>query len=665
MSSDRSLTTALVQSSVSGSAGQLPPVYLDPNTVYRVAFNGSDTSRDGDAEPNAPGTQLTSTLVGSVLYPRTTAEAKAGATIVNGLLAPGNVLRYGTNTLPGTTDMKSAFQIALDANNEVHIPDGTYKISSTVTLQPNSVVLGANRAAVIINGPTNTYTFEYLSPLDSAAPFVGMRFENFTLNAKYGIRLNQSGTPAHYGSLFTSYPSDTFALERSLVGPVFRHVALYGTYNSQGDLHSDTNIYPTSGTTAPPAPLSYPSDLIAYGVGLFMAKCFDSYVESSCYFTGHGIAIFVDGSDINLFEGRYQNNARHIHILAHDTYGFSNKITGRDILANRRRGGLFIDGAVDTTISENYFETYLSLAKTPTKDPAGTFITTVGDQNTKILYNRFDQNRIGLAAGSPELDLSPKYGMVIVGNDATYGTEHPGVQIQFRSTNWISSASVALGAAGTNSYLGKFSGNSCSLPPPIWDSAGALRFPVCPQLELDYNNPRLFNAHHPKGLSGSGAAKWPWIISPATGRVVLQTRTNTVNVTFYSSPDDLDILVRFTGRYIAAGGSVGITWGGETVFSGNLGFSVGTEVRPIDITIRRPESQQGVRPVVVILNVTEAEYESVELIPVTFQYGSAPPSTGTWRAGDIIINHPPVVGQPRSWVWVAGSPGRWVSTGNL
>ena len=47
-------------------------------------------------------------------------------------------------------------------------------------------------------------------------------------------------------------------------------------------------------------------------------------------------------------------------------------------------------------------------------------------------------------------------------------------------------------------------------------------------------------------------------------------------------------------------------------------------------------------------------------------YGAAAPVAGTWGVGDRMINSVPVVGQPKSWVCtVAGTPGTWVSEGNL
>jgi Pectate lyase superfamily protein len=45
---------------------------------------------------------------------------------------------------------------------------------------------------------------------------------------------------------------------------------------------------------------------------------------------------------------------------------------------------------------------------------------------------------------------------------------------------------------------------------------------------------------------------------------------------------------------------------------------------------------------------------------------SAAPTTGTWRVTDTVMNSAPTVGQPKGWVCtVAGTPGTWVSLGNL
>lgn len=50
----------------------------------------------------------------------------------------------------------------------------------------------------------------------------------------------------------------------------------------------------------------------------------------------------------------------------------------------------------------------------------------------------------------------------------------------------------------------------------------------------------------------------------------------------------------------------------------------------------------------------------------TNHQATAAPTTGTWVVGDTVMRYPPVAGQPKGWVCtVAGTPGTWVSLGNL
>lgn len=47
-------------------------------------------------------------------------------------------------------------------------------------------------------------------------------------------------------------------------------------------------------------------------------------------------------------------------------------------------------------------------------------------------------------------------------------------------------------------------------------------------------------------------------------------------------------------------------------------------------------------------------------------YGTAAPTTGSWRRGDRVVNNSPATGSAKAWsCTVAGSPGTWVSEGNL
>lgn len=58
------------------------------------------------------------------------------------------------------------------------------------------------------------------------------------------------------------------------------------------------------------------------------------------------------------------------------------------------------------------------------------------------------------------------------------------------------------------------------------------------------------------------------------------------------------------------------------------------------------------------------EEPSADTTPVV--YGNAAPTTGTWEAGDIVLDQSPTVGNPYQWVCtVSGTPGTWVASANL
>src|SRR6185312_2624566 len=67
-------------------------------------------------------------------WKQTPAEIAAGVTPVNFAYLPGNVLRYGTNTTPGTTDMTTAFTNAISqwssGGEPVYAPAGTYLVGT-------------------------------------------------------------------------------------------------------------------------------------------------------------------------------------------------------------------------------------------------------------------------------------------------------------------------------------------------------------------------------------------------------------------------------------------------------------------------------------------------------------------------------------------------------
>lgn len=58
--------------------------------------------------------------------------------------------------------------------------------------------------------------------------------------------------------------------------------------------------------------------------------------------------------------------------------------------------------------------------------------------------------------------------------------------------------------------------------------------------------------------------------------------------------------------------------------------------------------------------------QRIKIGEMSITYSSAAPLVGAWKIGDICYNISPAVGQPKGWTCtVAGTPGTWVSQGNL
>lgn len=82
-------------------------------------------------------TTLSQSIIGQFLYPQTAAEISAGVTPTNYFYPDGHVYRYGTNSVPGTTDMTTAFQNAALASLNPYVPEGAFKITASINLRDN------------------------------------------------------------------------------------------------------------------------------------------------------------------------------------------------------------------------------------------------------------------------------------------------------------------------------------------------------------------------------------------------------------------------------------------------------------------------------------------------------------------------------------------------
>lgn len=159
-------------------------VWLDPTLTYKFVLAGPlDT--DPPANPiwtvdNIAGSltilDFTQQFLGRILYPRTAGEIAAAITPVNYWYPEGWVDRYGTNAIPGTTDMATAANAAYKVASHgrcavVFGPTAPYRFNSPinctqmrgiVTNDYSAANLSAGAPSVIIahDGTTSSHGFD-------------------------------------------------------------------------------------------------------------------------------------------------------------------------------------------------------------------------------------------------------------------------------------------------------------------------------------------------------------------------------------------------------------------------------------------------------------------------------------------------------------------------
>ena len=168
------------------------------------------------------------------------------------------------------------------------------------------------------------------------------------------------------------------------------------------------------------------------------------------------------------------------------------------------------------------------------------------------------------------------------------------------------------------------------------------------------------------------------VLTSSTGGILQQTLT--VPATFVDRPFTISALVKLVGSGYVVGFTPG--FGNMNVYRTNAN----TGWQRLKLTIRPPVNSSGgfglrwlaatgpgtlyVDELTISVGedaiVNPAKFGSFELNTATFTTGAAAPTTGTWVVGSRVFNAAPAVGQPKSWVCtVAGTPGTWVSEGNL
>jgi hypothetical protein len=137
------LTTTHSNPQVANSAGQFAATYLDPAADHDYKFVLT-TSAGAQLwqEDNVPAASLSASILGAVLYPRTTGEINGNVTPTYYYYPPGDVRRYGatTNSVDNSAAvLRAVTQAAATGGTDVYMTGGTYSFTSHVTL-PNANV---------------------------------------------------------------------------------------------------------------------------------------------------------------------------------------------------------------------------------------------------------------------------------------------------------------------------------------------------------------------------------------------------------------------------------------------------------------------------------------------------------------------------------------------
>jgi hypothetical protein len=144
--SDISLATPHTQPVEADAGGKFPKIYLSPNVENNYAClittaAGVQIYREDDIDRFSVST----TEVYNASNPITAAETAINLTNadLNRRYPAGHVYRYGTNTVPGTTDMTTALQRAMDCNYVIDLPDEEVAFTS-LTWRFRRTIKGSN-----------------------------------------------------------------------------------------------------------------------------------------------------------------------------------------------------------------------------------------------------------------------------------------------------------------------------------------------------------------------------------------------------------------------------------------------------------------------------------------------------------------------------------------
>jgi hypothetical protein len=178
--------------------GTLVVANTSGSIYYRVTTADPVTIGSSAVTFEAVAGAVSQTSIGETFYPRSDEEISASVTPVNYFKPYAHVLRYATNTVPGTTDMATAIGNSLAAYDYCDIERERCAIGSAISMTTNQCIVGDGKGLASIETLANTYDAIKIGTADNvgAVSSVDSRrnvLRGFKITSQGGIGASNAG----------------------------------------------------------------------------------------------------------------------------------------------------------------------------------------------------------------------------------------------------------------------------------------------------------------------------------------------------------------------------------------------------------------------------------------------------------------------------------------
>ena len=552
------------------------------------------------------------------------ALTKASYSLITG--APVNVLDYGADST-GEADSTTAINAALTAGagGAVFIPAGTYKTTAALTVSANTLVYGAGKGASKIS-----CTNANVSQIVLTGNLISL--QDLT------ISVTVAGTTSNIGGVIVNGNNNSI-LNVEIIGVSWAGIFL--TAASSYNLVDNCYFHGFQGSVQDSADVcfSYLTGSTSYNT-----------VRNNVMYGGnwHGVLILGTTSanpQYNLITGN--------RIGQHSTYGIVdyrqadldsfNQITNNYIeniqgstLAGNSGAGIYCVATGGVLIEGNTINNCCVQTTTVSLAPAGIGINGVGSGVAPInIIGNVIEN---MTKYEGIYVVSSSNGCNVIGNRIRMPantTGSGGVYINASSNVLVNGNNINITPTTGNTVDGIFVNPLSAINNIVISdntitggNAYAIRFysGTSSSSGVSING----NAAYGGGTTAGGLQLASIIGGVVTGNNCSQTTANSINVTNCT-------YLRIANNYLTTTGSSAVA---------TLGTCTGSY---FDKT-----------------NYWSGTMSNGATGLIVEQLNNAAPAAGTWAVGDRIEQSVPVAGQPKGWrCTVAGTPGTWVSEGNL